>query len=794
VSSAEPHSGDKLRQYSFGAFTLDLDAGFLRCRNDEIALRPKSFEVLAYLVERHGRLVSREELMRAVWPDVAVTDEAVTKCIVDIRRAVGDGAQRLIRTVVRRGYMFTAPITTPAVEFARPIEGEPEHAPGPQPTMIRDLRQRLHPEASPTLRVAVASALEKGSAERHPSSRDQAVNVPVPGSQTSETDHTLKRLTPNWVWAAAVAAILIAAGFAATVFRAADPGRATGSPALDYTQLTNFTDAAFSPALSADGRMLTFIRGENVGTLSGAGEIFIKLLPDGEPVQLTHDGKGKITPVFTPGGDRIAYGVPTLMTDPMSWSTWTVSIFGGQPKLLLSNASALTWIPRASPPRIVFSHVDTGVPMSIVTAAENRTDGRTIYSPALNAMAHRSFLSPDGKQVLVVEMKGGWRPCRLVPFEPGRHTQASAEAGELVGPSTGQCSSAAWSPDGEWMYFSVNTGNGYHIWRQRFPHGASEQVTFGATEEQEIAFAPDGRSFLTSVGTQQSTLWIHDARGERQITSEGYASLPRFAPDGKRLYFLLRSRANRRYISGELWTVNLETGQRERLLPDFLLEDYSISPDGDRIAFAAIADNGDIRMWLAWRDGRTSPRRLSSMDAYFRPFFGANDEVFFVGAEDGDSRFVYRVREDGSGLQRAITDPISYIYDVAPDGRALSAWSKGTVQIFPTDGLPIKASTICAAAGGENRGTTPPCVSWSSDGRFLCLNDRTADQIYALPIPRGRGIPALPDGGITSAKQATAWPGAQVIHERYAFVGADPSVYAFFRVTTQRNIYRVRVP
>jgi hypothetical protein len=96
--------------------------------------------------------------------------------------------------------------------------------------------------------------------------------------------------------------------------------------------------------------------------------------------------------------------------------------------------------------------------------------------------------------------------------------------------------------------------------------------------------------------------------------------------------------------------------------------------------------------------------------------------------------------------------------------------------------------------GGENRGTTPPCVSWSPNGRFLYLNDRRAGQIYALPIPPGLNLPPLPAGGIASAKDVAALPGARVIRERYAFVGADPSVYAFFRVTAQRNIYRIRVP
>jgi Tol biopolymer transport system component len=344
------------------------------------------------------------------------------------------------------------------------------------------------------------------------------------------------------------------------------------------------------------------------------------------------------------------------------------------------------------------------------------------------------------------------------------------------------------------MYFSVNTGNGYHIWRQHFPKDTPEQVTFGATEEQEIAFAPDGRSFVTAVSLRQSTLWVHDARGERQITSEGYASLPRFSPDGKKLYFLLRSRANRHYVSGELWVAALETGQRERLFPDFLLGDYSISPDGNRIVFVAIGEKGDSRLWLGWLDGRTAPRCLSSA-AVIRAFFGSNGEVFFLSTDSKGERFVYRIREDGSGLQKAISQPIIYMYDIAPEGKALATWSGSAVQVFPTDGGPsINVSRICGAAGGENRGTTPPCVSWSPTGKFLYLNDRVAGQIYALPVPLSQSLPPLPAGGIVSAQQAAAWPGARVIHEPSAFMGRDPSTYAFFRLTTHCNIYRVRVP
>ena len=121
MGSPEPHSADRLRrQYSFGEFTLDLDGGFLRRGAEEVALRPKPFEVLVYLVEHHGRLVTKGELTEAVWPDTAVMDNSLAQCLVEIRRTLGDDSQQLIRTVARRGYIFTAPVTTPGRRIPPP--------------------------------------------------------------------------------------------------------------------------------------------------------------------------------------------------------------------------------------------------------------------------------------------------------------------------------------------------------------------------------------------------------------------------------------------------------------------------------------------------------------------------------------------------------------------------------------------------------------------------------------------------------------------------------------------------
>ena len=319
----------------------------------------------------------------------------------------------------------------------------------------------------------------------------------------------------------------------------------------EYAPLTNFADSATSPALSSDGRMLAFIRGES--TFYGPGQVYVKLLPDGEPVQLTRDDFDKMSPAFTPDGSRITYTVFT----GASWDTWVVPVLDGQPRTFLENAAALTWIPAdAGQPRLLFSEV-TGrdVQMAIVSSTESRAKHRVVYMPPETGMAHRSYLSPDSTQVLVIEMSyDSWLPCRLAPFD-------GSSPGRRVGPQPAQCTDAAWSPDGKWMYFTANTGSGFHIWRQRYPDGAPEQMTSGVTEEEGIAVAPDGRSFVTSIGTRQSTIWVHDARGDRQITSEGYGLLPTISADGKKLFYMQRGLAVCCFTSGELWVADLDTGR-----------------------------------------------------------------------------------------------------------------------------------------------------------------------------------------------------------------------------------------
>ena len=105
------------------------------------------------MVENANRLIDRDEIMAAVWPGVFVTDDSIGQCLKDVRRALGDEQQRILRTVPRRGYVFTAEVSRldpasdllpPALKdlLGKPLRPLPATAPGTPPGPPRRPRVR----------------------------------------------------------------------------------------------------------------------------------------------------------------------------------------------------------------------------------------------------------------------------------------------------------------------------------------------------------------------------------------------------------------------------------------------------------------------------------------------------------------------------------------------------------------------------------------------------------------------------------------------------------------------------
>jgi serine/threonine protein kinase/WD40 repeat protein len=656
---------------------------------------------------------------------------------------------------------------------------------------------RLNPDVPPKLEEVIHKALEKDRKLRYQNAADLQTDLRrlardrsqsqwdassarqgEPATQEQQPIKTRARKAYYYVAAAALV-LAIAAAF---LLRRSFPNH--GATSKEWEQLTFFRDSVVYPALSPDGRMLAFIRGDNsvlplgeVNSLLPLGDIYVKLLPGGEPVQLTHDSTTKQAPSFSPDNSRIAYG----LVGP--WDTWEVPVLGGEPHVLLPNASSLTWIEGGK--RLLFSEIKTGLHMVVVTTDESRGSSRDVYVPAgERSMAHHSYLSPDGRWVLVVEMdsRGEILPCRIVPFQGTNDIK-------IVGPPNGACLSGAWSPDGKWIYLTAKTDD-FHIWRQRFPDGDPEQLTFGPTSQEGIAMAPDGRSLITSVGSQDLTVWLHDKDGDHQVSSEGNTLSPAFSADGRRLYFLkTNDQTHDQTRSEELWVKELESGKAERVLPDYPILGYSVSQDGREVAFAMKDQSGHAGLWIAPTSRRSSPVRISSTAVEDSPFFLPNGDLVFRAIEGG-SNFLYRMKTDGTGRRKITPEHIVDIKSVSPDGRWVVSGGLGSdqehtpgIRAFALDG---SAEVTLCVVNCE--------LHWDMSGKFAILNFDTLPRgSYALPVMRDSGLPKIP---LSERPHIPDFPNSKAITTIpwYVESAVSPSVYAYTRQNTRRNLYRIPLP
>ena len=297
--------------------------------------------------------------------------------------------------------------------------------------------------------------------------------------------------------------------------------------------------------------------------------------------------------------------------------------------------------------------------------------------------------------------------------------------------------------------------------------------------------APDGRSFVTAVAVQNASLWVHDAKGERQISMEGNGYNPRFTPDGKKLLYLIVIHAPNQFAwyrnPGELWIADLESGRSEPLVPGLPVLEYDISDDGRQVVMSTTDREGKLRLWVTPFDRSSAPMQIPNVEGA-SPRFGAGGEIFFLHL-DGKSMFVYRVHPDGTGLRKALPSPVLLMDSVSPDGQLIVAWAalsgdgSPLIQAFRLDGGPSIPIGGCEVF-----------VRWPRDGRSVLIG------AYRVPLRPGEVLPQIPPGGIQSEDEIARLPGARMIEADGVVLGPSAGVYAFYKGTIVRNLYRIPIP
>ena len=308
-------------------------------------------------------------------------------------------------------------------------------------------------------------------------------------------------------------------------------------------------------------------------------------------MQLTNDDSARWPEVLA-RRNTMRYSTERSNSGEPTMDTWVVPVLGGQPRRLLTNAEGLTWFNAVSEPSAAVLRVDR----PRLSDVDRHFDGKPRRAQRLcrHGPAWRTVRISRRDRKWVLSSRWTRPGC---PAASCRSTAVHLES-----PSARRRRSAR-TPHGRQTgsgCISQSTpADGVHTWRQRFPDGTTEQVTFGVTEEEGIHFAPDGRSFVTSIGTSQSTVWMHDARGD---TADDIGGLRFSAVDSPGRQEAVLPGAWRQH--GELHRRQaVGRGLRTRASDSGCcrnsgLQSYNISADGQRVVFVA---KKTVRLRCGWR-------------------------------------------------------------------------------------------------------------------------------------------------------------------------------------------------
>jgi len=232
--------------------------------------------------------------------------------------------------------------------------------------------------------------------------------------------------------------------------------------------------------------------------------------------------------------------------------------------------------------------------------------------------------------------------------------------------------------------------------------------------------------------------------------------------------------------------VDLQSGAIERMLMDFPIVDFDVSPDGLLIAFTTMTTSGEHQIWSAPIDRRSPPRQIvSSGDSVV--FRTARELLFRSLAEKRN--FLERVATDGSGRRRVTDRHITELSAVSPDGNwaIVGGPMEGVTEGVATSAVQVEGGTprpLCAGA----------ChLRWAPGGRFCYAEGfpNVGDRTLVLPVAPGHTWPELPT---ELTRGITGWdklPEAQTIPHTNVSFGPDPSLYVFRKYAELTNLFRI---
>ncbi|HET7745971.1 MAG TPA: winged helix-turn-helix domain-containing protein [Vicinamibacteria bacterium] len=646
---------------------MDLRRVAVHRAGEPVPLEPKAFDVLRHLLENRDRLVTKDELLDAVWKDTFVTPNVLTRVVAQLRKGLGDDAHeaRYIETVAKRGYRFIAPVA---------VDGDGRS----------DARTVEYRRAS-------------------------ADGAPPAGPRR------------KWLLmgTAAVLATLVVWGVALRRPLARPPAPSTAADAPTPRRLTVEADAYGRPAVSLDGTAVAYVS-ERTGS---AEVVVLGLAPGSRPLAITSDGGRNVEPAFSPDGQWIAY------QSLAGKGIWVIPARGGVPRQVAPFGAQPSW--SADSETLVFTSFAGGLTSQAVLWTVRRdgsapvpltTQGNPPGGHLSPAWSHDGrFIAfrvgrHEANELWIVRSPGGapWRVlARSVYLEPAfapddrallwfardaeRNTALFRLRLEAGGTAAGKPEVILRLPgfaadrlsiarDGTAVFaasrLSVNLFG--------MPVGAdgAAGAPVQLTDDEDAvnsypAYGPGGRiAFEQTAAGRPTMAWVMDADGRnREPLSAGVPAsvrVPQWDADGRRVFVVVQPRGAESpyYAWIDVGTRRLTRIPLTAVGPPETLP--ALSPDGQRLAYHLVAADGSLNVWIQRLDDGSRRQVTFDREAMSYPRWSPDGRWLAVQVKRGPETHVGVVAAEGGPVELLTSGPGSRSrYSFAPDGDRIAFVASG---------------------------------------------------------------------------------------------------------------------